>query len=70
MTITVTWPNIYKLTALVLVVLSLVIAVGGATVQLQMRAIDSRLDERLRIYQSDQDNIRRRIERIEQKLGN
>jgi hypothetical protein len=51
-------------------VLSLVIAVGGATVQLQMRAIDSRLDERLRIYQSDQDNIRRRIERIEQKLGN
>lgn len=70
MTITVTWPNIYKLTALVLVVLSLVLTVGGATVQWQMKAIDSRLEERLKIYQSDQDNIRRRIERIEQKLGN
>ena len=49
MTITVTWPNIYKLTALVVVVLSLVLTVGGAIVQWQMKSIDSRLEERLKI---------------------
>jgi ABC-type nitrate/sulfonate/bicarbonate transport system permease component len=70
MPIAITWPNIYRLTALVLVVLSLLITIGTAAIQWQMKGIDSRLEERLQMYRADQGNMMRRIERLEQKLEN
>ena len=65
MTVTVTWPNLYKLAGLVIVVLTLMLSIGSIMVNFQMQALDRRLEERLRVYQADQIEMRHRIERLE-----
>ncbi len=65
MTINVTWPNIYKLSGLVIAVVSIMIAAGSFITQRQFDYIDKRMDDRLSVYQSDQADIRRRLELLE-----
>lgn len=69
MTINVTWPNIYKLVALVMAIVTIVLATGSALIEHKMRALDVRLEERWKIYQSDRIEIRQRIQRLEESNG-
>lgn len=65
MTVTVTWINLYKLAGLVVIVMTLMLSIGSAIVSWQLHSLDSRLEERLKVYQADQIDMRHRIERLE-----
>lgn len=67
MTISVTWPNIYKLAALIAAILTLMVSLGSFIVQRQIDHINQRLDDRLTIYQSTLIELQRRLERLEHK---
>jgi hypothetical protein len=60
MAISVTWPNVFKMMSLAAVMLSAVL--GGA-----MAVFERRLDDRMTFYQAEQQQLVKRIERLEQK---
>jgi peptidoglycan hydrolase CwlO-like protein len=58
------WP-IARIIALTAIILAAVTSI----VQWQLNSIDKRLEERLSIYQQEQTNTQRRVERVEDQIN-
>lgn len=62
MAISVTWPNVFKLMSLAATVLAVVL--GGA-----MAVFDRRLEDRMILYQMEQNQLKNAIDRLSDRIG-
>lgn len=68
MAIEVTWGNVAKMLSMVAVCIGLLMSAGVTVVQWQMDTLNKRLDERLAIYQKQNEERAALIERINTRV--